>query len=64
MELCSLSARLFLEVWVTLGAEGPSLQEGCSESLAVLQKRHFAMHQVVGTSTGWDQCNLEYQVAS
>lgn len=64
MELCSLSARLFLEVWVTLGTEGPSLQEGCSESLAVLQKRHFAMHQVVGTSTGWDQCNLEYQVAS
>lgn len=53
----------FLEVWVTLETEGSSLQEGCSESLAVLQKRHFAMHQVVGTSTGWDQCNLEYQVA-
>lgn len=53
----------YLEMWVTLETEGLSLQEGCSESLAVLQERHFAIYQVVRISTGWDQCNLEYQVA-
>lgn len=53
----------YVEMWVTLETEGLSLQEGCSERLAVLQEKHFAMHQVVRICTGWDQCNLECQVA-
>lgn len=53
----------YVEMWVTLETEGLSLQEGCSERLAVLQEKHFAIHQVVRICTGWDQCNLECQVA-